>query len=53
MENKEMIKEELASLLETCYNGSFAQLVDDYIRRTEMSPQEVERMLEEMRKAGT
>ena len=51
MENWEMIKEELASLLEICYNGSFAELACDYIRHTGMSPQEVERMLEEMRKA--
>ena len=50
MEDRKMIKEELAQLLETCYNGSFAELVCDYIRRTEMKPQEVERMLKEMRK---
>ena len=53
MENREMIKEELASLLETCYNGSFAELACYYIRRTGMTRQEVERILEKMRKAGT
>ena len=45
-----MIKEELTELLENYYNGSFSELVGDYICRTEMTPQEVERMLEEMRK---
>ena len=45
-----MIKEELTELLENHYNGSFSELVGDYICRTEMTPQEVERMLEEMRK---
>ena len=51
MENREMIKEELTELLENYYNGSFSELVNDYIRRTDMTQQEVERMLEEMRKA--
>ena len=45
-----MIKEELTELLENYYNGSFSELACDYIRRTEMTRQEVERMLEEMRK---
>ena len=50
MESKETIKEELGQLLENYYNGSFAQLVCDYIRSTGMTPQEVEWMLEEMKK---
>ena len=50
MESKEIIKEELTQLLEDYYNGSFAQLVRDYIRSTEMTRQEVEQVLEEMRK---
>ena len=50
MESRETIKEELVLLLENYYNGSFAQLVCDYIRTTGMTRQEVERMLEEMRK---
>ena len=50
MESKEIIKEELTELLENYYNGSFAQLVCDYIRSTGMTPQEVEWMLEEMKK---
>lgn len=50
MENREMIKVELAELLEKYYNGSFAQMVCDYIRLTGMTEQEVERVLEEIRK---
>ena len=50
MESKEIIKEELTELLENFYNGSFAELVCDYIRSTEMTRQEVERLLEEIRK---
>ena len=49
MESTETIKEELAILLENYYDGSFAQLVCDYIRFTEMTRQEVERVLEEIR----
>lgn len=47
-ENK-MIQEALTLLLENYYNGSFAQLVCDYIRFTGMTPQEVEKLLEEIR----
>ena len=50
MENREMIKVELAELLEKYYNGSFAKMVCDYIRITGMTMEEVERMLEEIRK---
>ena len=51
MESKEIIKEELTELLENFYDGSFAELVCDYIRSTGMIRQEVERLLEEIRKA--
>ena len=51
MESKEIIKEELTELLENFYDDSFAQLVCDYIRSTGMTRQEVERLLEEIRKA--
>ena len=51
MESKEIIKEELTELLENFYDGSFAQLACDYIRSTEMTRQEVEQLLEEIRKA--
>ena len=50
MENREMIKVELAELLEKYYNGSFAQMVCDYILLTGMTEQELERVLEELRK---
>ena len=53
MESTETIKEELAILLEYYYDGSFAQLVCDYIRSTGMTRQEVERMLEEVRVPST
>ena len=50
MDSRDTIKEELTQLLNTYYNGSFVQLVCDYIRSTGMTRQEVEQMLEEMRK---
>lgn len=50
VKEKDKTREELTELLDTYYNGSFAQLVCDYIRTTEITPQEVERMLEEIRK---
>ena len=50
MDSRDTIKEELTQLLNTYYNGSFVQLVCDYIRSTGMTRQEVERLLEEMRK---
>ena len=50
MENREMVKVELVELLEKYYNGSFAQMVCDYIRITGMTEQEVGQMLEEIRK---
>ena len=49
MESKDTIKEELTQLLNTYYNGSFVQLVCDYIRSTGMTRQEVEQMFEEIR----
>lgn len=52
MDSRDTIKEELTQLLNTYYNGSFAQLVCDYIRFTGMTRQEVERILEELRKAN-
>ena len=50
MDSRDTIKEELTQLLNTYYNGSFVQLVCDYIRSTGMTRQEMERVLEEMRK---
>ena len=37
---------------ESIYNGSFARLICDYMRFTGMTRQEVERILEELRKAN-
>ena len=50
MKEKDRIREELTELLNAYYNGSFVQLVCDYIRSTGMTRQEVERVLEEIRK---
>ena len=50
MDSRDTIKEELTQLLNTYYNGSFVQLVCHYIRSPEMTRQEVERVLEEMKK---
>lgn len=49
MKENDRIREELTELLDTYYNGSFVQLVCDYIRFTGMTRQEVERVLEEIR----
>ena len=49
MKEKDRIREELTELLNTYYNGSFSQLVCDYIRSTGMTRQEVEQMFEEIR----
>ena len=49
MDKKELIKEELTELLETYYDGSFAQMVCDYIRTTGMTKEEVEELLETMK----
>ena len=50
MESKEIIKEELTELLENFYDGSFAELVCDYIRSTGMTQQEVKELMEVIRK---
>ena len=46
MKEKDRIKEELAELLDTYYNGSFPQMVCDYMRSTGMTLQEMEELLE-------
>ena len=50
MKEKDRMWNEFVELLERYYDGSFARMVCDYIRSTGMTPQEVEWMLEEMRK---
>ena len=48
MDRKEMIKKELTELLNEYYNGSFLQMVCEYIRATGMRQEEVEELLEKM-----
>ena len=50
MEEKEIIKAQLTELLNEYYNGSFAQLVCEYICLSGISAQEVEEVLEELKK---
>ena len=52
MDQKEMIKKKLTELLEEYYNGSFPQMVCEYIRATKMTKEEVEELLEAMKKQG-
>ena len=49
---EEMIKKELTELLNEYYNGSFPQMACEYIRATGMTPEEVEELLEAMKKQG-
>ena len=49
MAEEKMIKEQLTELLDTYYNGSFLQMVCEYIRSTGMRQEEVEELLEAMR----
>lgn len=50
IKEKDRISEELTGLLDTYYNGSFPQMVCDYIRSTGMTLQEVEELLKAMKK---
>ena len=49
MDKKELIKEELTELLNKYYNGSFSEMVCDYIHATGMTKEEVEELLEAMK----
>ena len=49
MAEEKMIKEQLTELLDTYYNGSFLQMVCEYIRSTGMRQEEVEELLKAMR----
>lgn len=51
MKDKTVIQKELTELLETYYNGSFSQMVCDYIRSMGMKEQ-VEELLEVIKKKG-
>ena len=52
MEEKELIKEELTELLEMYYRDSFAELICDYIRSTDITLQQVEELLEDIKKGA-
>ena len=43
------IQEELNHLIANYYNGSFAQMVCEYIRAMKMTEEEVDALLEEMK----
>ena len=51
MEEKDLIREELAELLDTYYSGSFAEMACGYIRCTGMTQEEVGMLLEAVQKA--
>ena len=46
---KKNVRQQLADLLNKYYNGSFTQMVCDYIQTTGMRKQEVEKLLEEIK----
>ena len=50
MKEKNSIQEELTELLNEYYNGSFTQMVCEYIRLSGMSAKEVEEVLEGLKK---
>lgn len=52
MAKDRIIKEQLTELLDTYYNGSFPQMACEYIRATKMTKEEVEELLEAMKKQG-
>ena len=47
--NNENLKQLLDEFLQTYYNGSFSQMVCEYIRVTGMTEAEVDALLEEMK----
>ena len=50
LKEKDRIREEFTELLDTYYNGSFSQMMCDYIRSTGMTLQKVEELLKAMKK---
>ena len=48
-ENKEQIKQELSEILAKYYDGSFARLVQEYIRISGMTEEEREALVEVMK----
>ena len=49
MRNKEPINQELSEILAKYYDGSFAQLVQEYIRISGMTKEEREALVEAMK----
>ena len=49
--NKSQIKKELSKLLDQYYDGSFSRMACDYIHATGMAEEEVEALLEAMKKS--
>ena len=48
-QNKEPINQELSEILAKYYDGSFARLVQEYIRISDMSEEEREALVEAMK----
>ena len=48
-QEKQNIQEELNNLISNYYNGSFTQMVCEYIGATGMTDEEVEKLREEMK----
>ena len=48
-ENKEQIKQELSEILTQYYDGSFARLVQEYIRTSGMSEEKREALVEALK----
>ena len=48
-QEKETIKQELSEILTKYYDGSFARLVQEYIRTSSMKEEEREALMETMR----
>ena len=49
MQDKTKIKQELSEILAKYYDGSFARLVQEYIRISDMSEEEREALVEAMK----
>ena len=49
IQEKEPIKQELSEILTKYYDGSFARLVQEYIRAIDMSEEEREALVEAMK----
>ena len=53
MQDKTKIKQELSEILAKYYDGSFARLVQEYIRTSGMSEEEREALVEVVRRTFT